>query len=71
VKKDKQYEDIYKIILDGNGNPSFPDLYMKEKAIREDIEKRYNVLVSLIKQEGCSTVNERIKDELEAHKRLH
>jgi|15BtaG_2_1085339.scaffolds.fasta_scaffold03313_3 hypothetical protein len=59
------------MILDSSGNASFPDMYLKEKARREDIEKRYNLLVGLIKKEGCDRVSHRIKNELEASKRLH
>jgi hypothetical protein len=71
MKKDKQNEELYKAMLDANGNASFPELYLKEKIKREDMEKRYNLLIDLIKQEGCDRVSQQIKDELEAHKRLH
>ena len=68
MKKNSQYEEIFN---ETNGSASFPDLYLKEKKRREDIEKRYNLLVELLKQEGCNRVSKRIRDELEAQKRLH
>ena len=68
MKKNNQYEEIFN---ETNGSASFPDLYLKEKRRREDIEKRYNMLVALLKQEGCNKVSQRISDELEAQKRLH
>ena len=68
MKKNSQYEEIFN---ETNRSASFPDLYLKEKKRREDIEKRYNLLVELLKQEGCNRVSKRIIDELEAQKRLH
>jgi hypothetical protein len=71
MKKYKQHEELYREILNENGNPSFPEMYLKEKLRRKDIEKRYDILVSLLKDEGCTRVSQRISDELKAQKRLH
>jgi len=68
MKKNSQYEEIFN---ETNGSTSLPNMYLKEKKRREDIEKRYNMLVNLLKQEGCNKVSQRIRDELEAQKRLH
>jgi hypothetical protein len=71
MKKGKQYEELYRAILDADGNPSFPEMYLKEKSRRMDIERRYDMLVSLLKDEGCNRVSQRINDELESQKGLH
>jgi hypothetical protein len=71
MKKDKQNEELYTAMMDANGNASFPELYLMEKRKRQDIEKRYNLMIDLIKKEGCDRVSQQIKDELEASKRLH
>lgn len=68
MKKDRQYEELFS---DTNGSSSLPAMYLEEKERRKDIERRYNVLVNLLKEEGCSRVSQRIRDELEAQKRLH
>ena len=68
MKKDRQYEELFS---DTNGSSALPAMYLEEKERRKDIERRYNVLVNLLKEEGCSRVSQRIRDELEAQKRLH
>jgi|APSaa5957512535_1039671.scaffolds.fasta_scaffold31838_3 hypothetical protein len=62
--------ELYKALMDASGNASFPEMYLREKAKYEDIEKRYNMLVSLLKEEGCARVSRKIDDELKAQKRI-
>jgi hypothetical protein len=71
MKKDKQNEELYTAMMNANGNASFPELYLNEKSKRKNIEKRYHLLIDLIKKEGCDRISQQIKDELEASKRLH
>jgi len=67
VKKIKQYEELFN---ETNGSTSLPAMYLEEKR-REDIERRYDMLVTLLKKEGCDRVSQRISDESKAQKRLH
>jgi hypothetical protein len=71
LKKDNQNDELYKMLLDSRGNASFPEMYLEEKARRMDIEKRYDILVTLIKEEGCNRVSQRIQAEINKKKRLH
>jgi NCAIR mutase (PurE)-related protein len=68
MKKHKQYEEVYK---ETTSSSSFPEMYLKEKKRCEEIERRYNVLINMLKEEGCTRVSQKISDELEAQKRLH
>ena len=67
MKKIKQYEELFN---ETNGSTSLPAMYLEEKR-REDIERRYDMLVTLLKKEGCDRVSQRISDESKAQKRLH
>lgn len=66
-----QYKELYKILLNSGSSISLPDMYVKEKEKREEIEVHYNILVALIKDEGCLNISQQIKDELESQERLH
>jgi len=66
MKKNKQYEELYKM----SGKTSFPEMYLKEKERRKDIEKRYDLLINLLKEEGYNRVSQKIKDQIES-KKLH
>lgn len=68
MKKIKQYEELFN---ETNGSTSLPAMYLEEKRRREDIERRYDMLVTLLKKEGCDRVSQRISDESKAQKRLH
>jgi hypothetical protein len=50
VKRDKQYAELFKLMF--NNSISFPDLYLKEKTLRETIEKKYNALVDMINSQS-------------------
>jgi len=54
VKKIKQYEELFN---ETNGSTSLPAMYLEEKRRREDIERRYDMLVTLLKKEGCDRVS--------------
>jgi len=53
VKKIKQYEELFN---ETNGSTSLPAMYLEEKR-REDIDRRYDMLVTLLKKEGCDRVS--------------
>ena len=55
-------EEAWNEVLHG---ASLPDLYLKEKKRRLEIETRYKILIDMIKQEGCDRVSQQIKDELD------
>ena len=71
MKKNNQYDELYKVVTDADGNASFPKMYLKERDKRREIEWRYNMLVLLLKEEGCTRVSQRIKDELKAQTQMH
>jgi hypothetical protein len=62
------YEGIWDEVAKG---ASLPALYVKEKQRRLEIERRYELLVKMVKQEGCDKVSQKIHDITNSKKSLH